>query len=96
MSLILSARYVHAPRRAWRCDGCGKYLGPHVYLYGRAHETERPGPMRLCIACLGNDPDPKVAAARAAAATHAPDAAAEARRLDEWNRAEPIRDGGAP
>lgn len=86
MSLILTARYVHCPRVARRCDGCGRRLGPHIYFYGRAHDTERPGPMRLCSACWGEAPDPKVTAARAVAAAKAPEVAAEAERLAAWNR----------
>lgn len=86
MSLILSARYVHSPRRGYRCDDCGRLLGPHIYLYGRAHETESPGPMRLCVAHV-TDPSPKVQAALAEAARRAPDVAAEAARLVAWSGA---------
>lgn len=86
MSLILRARYVHAPRVARRCDDCGKLLGPHIYLYGRAHDTEPPAAMRLCVGHVA-DPDPRVQAALAEAALHAPDAEAEAARLAAWNGA---------
>jgi hypothetical protein len=82
--MVLSARYVHRPRYARRCDGCGRRLGPHLYLYGRAHETERPYPLRLCLACCtGNEP--KVAAALAVAAERAALVAAEAAALVAWN-----------
>jgi hypothetical protein len=85
MSLILSARYVHTPRITRRCDACGKRLGPHIYLYGRAHDTERPYAMRSCVTCCTHDRDLKIRAALAAAAMHADDVAAEATRLAAWN-----------
>lgn len=90
MSLILAARYVHRPRRGYRCADCGRLLGPHLYLYGRAHETDPPGAMRLCVAHVADpNPDPKVQAALDEARRRAPDVAAEAERLAAWNGARP-------
>ena len=84
MSLVLRARYVHAPRYARRCDECGRLLGPHLYLYGRAHETERPYALRLCVAHCAETNDPKVRAALAEAQRRAVEVAAEAERLAAW------------
>jgi hypothetical protein len=87
VSLILCARYIHCPRWGYRCDECGRLLGPHIYLYGRAHETEPPGAMRLCVAHLTETTDPKVRAALDEATRRAPEVAAEAARLEAWNGA---------
>lgn len=84
MALILCARYVHCPRHARRCDECGRLLGPHIYLYGRADAVDLPSALRLCAEHVA-DPDPKVQAALADAKRRAPDAEAEAARLATWN-----------
>lgn len=87
--MLLSARYVHAPRRRWRCDHCGRALGPHLYLYGAAETGARPGPLRLCVDCTTWE-HPKILAAQAAAAAKAAAAAAEAARLAAWNADRPL------
>lgn len=87
--MILSVRYVHAPRRRRRCDHCGRSLGPHLYLYGAADAGTRPGPLRLCVACVTDD-HPKIAAAMTCAAAKAAQVDAEARRLAAWNADRPL------
>lgn len=85
----LSARYVHAPRYARRCDDCGRLLGPHLSLYGRAHETERPHALRLCVRHCEESTDPKIRAALEVAQRRAADVAAEALALAAWEGANP-------
>ena len=72
MSWIIAARYVHRPRTARCCDECGRRLGPHIYLYGRAHDTDSPNALRLCLTHLGATADTKIRAALAAATRRAP------------------------
>ncbi len=79
MSWIIAARYVHRPRIARRCDDCGRRLGPHIYLYGRAHDTDPPSAMRLCASHLDAMTHhkamthPKIVAALAEGARRTPD-----------------------
>lgn len=56
----LSARYVRHPRKTYVCDWCERIItAEYMYLYGMAHDTERPGPMRLHIGCCTSDPKTK-------------------------------------
>lgn len=58
----LSARYVKQGRRVYHCDWCERRIvGQHMYLYGMAHDTEKPTGMRLHIDCC--QWEPKVAKA---------------------------------
>jgi len=69
----LSARFVRQPRKRYVCDWCEHAItGPHIRLYGSAHDTEKPWTMRLhateqCCPNLGREP--KLTAALRAALT---------------------------
>jgi hypothetical protein len=68
----LSARPVRCPRRRFVCDDCERTIaGQYIRLYGRAHDTERMGTLRMCLRCCQRytvqfRKDPKLAAALAA------------------------------
>ena len=48
----LSARYIKQGRKTYYCDWCERIItAEHMYLYGSAHDTEKPYPMRLHIKC---------------------------------------------
>lgn len=90
--MILSARYVHSPRHARRCDECGKRLGPHVRLYGAADTITPPSTLRLCPTCIhpaSAAREPKIAAALVEAERRAGDVAAEQLALEQWNADQP-------
>lgn len=92
--MILSARYVHSPRYARICDECGKRIGPHVYLYGNAHDVDPPSALRLCLRCVRPESaarEPKIAAVLAEAERRAGDVAAEQLALEQWNADQPKR-----
>lgn len=66
----LSARYIKKPRHSYVCDWCERRIvGPHMYLYGMAHEVERPYGMRLHVGCCQHEP--KVMAALEKVQEHA-------------------------
>lgn len=90
--MILSARYVHSPRYARRCDECGKRLGPHVRLYGNAHDTDPLMTLRFCPTRINPTSaarEPKIAAALVEAERRAGDVAAEQLALEQWNADQP-------
>lgn len=65
--MILRATFVEKPRRARRCDDCGKWLDHHIYLYGGIDMYDKPQGYRSHWEHVTRDPDPKVQAAVAVA-----------------------------
>lgn len=65
----ISATVVNQPRKVRVCDnpGCARQMGPHVRLYGAAHEGDPKYVLRICPWCAVRSQDPKVQAALAAA-----------------------------
>lgn len=63
MSIIISARYVHRPRKNWICDECHKPLSSHIRLYGMSDIGNRPEALRSCVHHLDNQRDAKIVAA---------------------------------
>ncbi len=66
--MLISAKAIRKPRTFVLCDQCGESIyGPHLRLYGAAHEGDRPYVIRLHPDCTQWE-DPKILAAKLARA----------------------------